>query len=604
MALLKPSPSPPPTPAEPARVITASSTLVDLGRGSAWAGWKFGIGDWQAEAWRLYDVVGELRFLAGWIGDSVSQCRLYVADLDQSGEETGEVDDPRILSLASAPLGAGPQREDNLRLLATGLVVGGESWIIAEEGATGKPKNWWVVSGTQIRREGSLISVERPIQYGGRVLTLRDGVDLLIRAWRPHPNAILQSDSPTRAAIPILREIELLTKREFAELESRLVSAGVWFLPEGLDFPRGEGDPEGLSGFMALLERVASTNIRDQSQASAMVPIMTTVPDALLDHLDKFKDPAQFWSPISAEIMELKERAIRRLGAVYETPVEILTGVGDTNHWTAWAVGEEGVKRIRPYLSTIADALTRGFLTPTLNEAGIENPERYAYAFDTAPLAVRPNRSAEALQLSDRYLITDEVAVTASAFGADQMPNEDERLKMLLFRAVASDPSLLTDPGVQQAIGMRISTSASPQPTPTQAIEPVDIETQDMPEGINDGPPTPEAEASSTVLVATACEATVLRALEIAGRRLARIGSRHPYTGISYEAHLTVGPVTDSTARTALTGVWDHVPRLASRLGLDPDALRDHLEMYCVELLTHGIPHQDDLLDATLRTLR
>src|SRR5690554_3923169 len=79
-----------------ARGLTASTATVELGRESAWASWKFGNREWQTEAWRLYDIVPELRFLAGWIGDSVSQCRLYVTRVDETGEETGEVEDRRI----------------------------------------------------------------------------------------------------------------------------------------------------------------------------------------------------------------------------------------------------------------------------------------------------------------------------------------------------------------------------------------------------------------------------------------------------------------------------------------------------------------------------
>src|SRR5690606_722303 len=316
------------------RGLTAATATVELGRESAWASWKFGNREWQAEAWRLYDIVPELRFLAGWIGDSVSQCRLYVTRVDETGEETGEVEDRRISEIGAQPLGSGSQRDDNLRLLGVDLAVGGEAWVVGEGALTDDPKSWFVVSGSQIHRNGDLISIRRPLSAGGKVLTLTDGEDVLIRAWRPHPNDIWQSDSPTRSAIPALREIELLTKREFAELESRLVGAGVWFLPEGIDFPRGEGDPEGMTGAMAMLQRAAAENIREQSRASSMVPIIATIPDNLLEHLEKFKDPSRFWSQLSEQILPMKEKAIIRVAASFEIPSELLTGLGDSNHWS------------------------------------------------------------------------------------------------------------------------------------------------------------------------------------------------------------------------------------------------------------------------------
>ena len=631
MALFRPAP-PKPAPVLP-KAVTAATALVDLGRGSAWATWKFGNWDWQIEAWRLYDVVGELRFITGWIGDSVSQARMYVTEIDETGEETGEVSDPSIAKMAAVPLGTGAQRDDNLRLLGIDLAVAGEAWIVGEEANTPNPKGWFVVSGGQIRREGGVISVNRPLQLGGKVLVLRDGTDMLIRAWRPHPNDILQSDSPTRSAIPILREIELLTKREFAELESRLVGAGVWFLPEGIDFPRGEDDPEGIEGFMALLQRLAATNIRDQSQASAMVPLMATIPDSLLEYLDKFKEPSRFWSDLSDHILEMKEKAIIRLAATFETPSEILTGIGDANHWSAWAVSEDGIKRIKPYLATIADTLTRGFLIPTLQRNGVENPERYAYAFDVGPLAVRPNRLEDALQLSDRFMLTDEETVKSGAFTKEQMPADAEKLKMLVFRSVAKDPSLLADPGVQAALGMRVPISIGAQPGPPAIEGPAeqDRPADSEPDTLDDGPSTdtPGPGSSSTralvadaqalldgkawdsetfrkSFIAATCDVVVLRALEIAGARLASRGERAGrYAGAAkHELHVRVGGATAEQATKALEGAWSHVPRIARPLGVDAVELERCLHAYCADLIVHGLAHSEDLLAESLRGVR
>lgn len=622
--------------ADRARGLTAATATVELGRESAWASWKFANREWQIEAWRLYDIVPELRFLAGWIGDSVSQCRLYVTRIDETGEETGEVEDRRISEIGAQPLGSGSQRDDNLRLLGVDLAVGGEAWVVGEGALTDDPKSWFVISGSQIHRNGDLISIRRPLSAGGKVLVLTDGADVLIRAWRPHPNDIWQSDSPTRSAIPALREIELLTKREFAELESRLVGAGVWFLPEGIDFPRGEGDPEGMTGAMAMLQRAAAENIREQSRASSMVPIIATIPDNLLEHLEKFKDPSRFWSQLSEQILPMKEKAIIRVAASFEIPSELLTGLGNSNHWSAWAVSEEGIKRCRPYLATIADTLTRGFLVPALERAGYADADQYAYAFDVAPLSVRPNRLPEALELWDRFLITDDEAVRAGAFSEEDMPTEQEKLKSLLFRSVAKDPALLADPGVQAALGM-YAPIAIGTPAPTPAIEEAPAEddteapkqsppSEPASEPVGETPPGTSARGSvqelaaliesdrqtisamysrwaSAHLSAIACEQAVLRALEIAGGRLATHADRRGrYAGTAkHELHVRAGGVERDRADKALEGALSHVPRLAKKLGVDPLELEGCLRDYCSTLIEHGIAHSDDLLAQSLQ---
>lgn len=556
------------------------------------------------EAWRLYDIIPELRFLAGWIGDSVSQARLYVTEMNDSGEESGEVEDSRIARHAATPLGSGSQRDDNLRLMGIGLAVCGESWPVSEGGATTDPLNWFVVSPGQIKRTGELISVMRPMQVGGGILELVDGRDLLLRSWRPHPNAIEQSDSPTRSAIPSLREIELLTKREFAEIESRLTGAGVWPMPEGFDFPRGENDPEGTTGFMAMLQRAAARNIQDQSNASAMVPITFTVPDHMVEHLDKFK-PITFWSELSAQIPELKRDAIGRVGAAFEIPGELATGLADSNHWTAWAISEEGIKRIKPYLSAIADTLTRGFLHPALERDGVADVERYAYAFDTAPLAVRPNRQPEALELWDRFLLSDVEAVKAGAFNKGQMPTDVERLKMLLFRAVEKDPTLLANPDVLRLLGApgAIEIQAPEPPALPAAPEPDEpVEDNSPPAEAPDGPNENQA-AVSRMRLAIA-RLAVLRAMELAGGRLTTPAERRALGGDRHDLHSRiVGHVTPEKATRALEGAWTHLPSAAESMGLPAPDLERFLHGYCVELLTRGIPHSDDLLGYSLAAL-
>ncbi len=612
--------------ADRARGLTAATAVVELGREGAWSSWKFANREWQIEAWRLYDIVPELGFLANWIGDSVSQCRLYVTRVDENGEETGEVDDGEIAKIGAIPLGSGSQRDDNLRLLGTGLAVGGESWVVGEDALTDNPQGWFVISGAQIQRTGQDVMIRRPLSAGGKILTLRDGQDVMMRAWRPHPNDIWQSDSPARRAIPALREIELLTKREFAELESRLVGAGVWFLPEGIDFPRGEGDPEGMTGAMAMLQRAAAENIREQSRASAMVPIIATIPQTLLEHLDKFKEPSRFWSTLSEHILPMKEKAIIRVAASFEIPSELLTGIGDSNHWSAWAVSEEGIKRCRPYLATIADTLTRGFLHPALERAGVEDPERYAYAFDVAPLSTRPNRLPDALELWDRYLLTDAEAVRSGAFSENDMPTHEERMKALLFRSVDKRPDLLADPGVQAALGMYsiinigaqvdIPAVEAPEPDAPKPDNSAPQETGDAP--IGETPAGTRAggmlqltammEADTPGYIASrnalpACEQVVLRALELAGGRLATHADRRGrYAGTpKHELHARRGGAEWEESDKALGGSFDHVPILAVRLGVDPVDLKRCLFSYCSTLIQHGTLHSEELLVESLR---
>lgn len=613
---------------EPRRALTGATAMVSLDPSGSWKTWKFGNTDWQKEAWRLYDIVPELRKLSGRIGDSLAQARLYVTQVDETGEETGEVEQENIRRLAAVPLGTGAQRDDMLRLAGTDLAVGGECYIVGENAASNPEAAsgaWFVVTGAAIKKLGDQISVKRPRTAGGGSLALTDGQDILIRCWRPHPNDTDQADSFTRSAIVPLREIELLTKREFAELDSRLTGAGVWFLPEGVDFPREDSDPEGMAGFMAVLQRAAAASMSDQSTAAAMVPIMATVPDHVLDHLDKIR-PINFWSELSAEISPMKDKAILRLASSAEIPAEVLTGIGDANHWTAWLVSEEGIRWIKGYLGLVADALTRGFLHLALTSMGVADPERYAFAFDTSTLAARPNRLDDALKLRELFLISDEETVKAGAFDPDQMPTVTERAAQIALALVQTQPELLLDPAVQQMLGFPAITHVSAQPALPAGEPDEDDDSADGPP--NDGaapeddpigenraltdalslriadltatrvaaPPSPEAVFNA------ACKLAIYRAMELAGGRLTTPQERRGrWADVArHDLPSRVGPISRDKALKVTEGAWNHVHVVADDLGVDAGDLRALLEGYVLELLTRGMPHHDDLLFAAL----
>lgn len=629
MALRKPKLAEP----VPRRALTGATAVVTLDGASSWKTWKFGNTDWQIEAWRLYDIIPELHKLSGRIGDSLAQARMYVAELDERGEEVGETTDARISALAGIPLGTGDQRDDSLRLAGIDLAVGGECWIVGENAASTPEKAagaWFVVTGSAFKKVGDSVKVKRPKILGGSDLVLTDGVDVLIRCWRPHPNDTDQPDSFSRSAIVPLREIELLTKREFAELDSRLTGAGVMFLPEGVDFPREEGDPEGLAGFMAYLQRAAAASMRDQSSAQAMVPIMATVPDSVLADLDKIR-PLTFWSELSGEISPMKDKAIARLASSAEIPGEVLTGIGDANHWTAWLISDEGIRWIKGYLGLVGAALTRGFLQLALASMGVANPERYAFAFDTSTLAAKPNRLDDALNLHDRFLLSDEEVVKAGAFDPAQMPSTTERAAQILLKLVQTTPDLILDPKIQAALGLPAVTTVGP-PQAQPAIEGGGSENDSPPDDGADGPPNDgeapaEPDPSESALLArqlservrsmaaiqaapptpervfnAAAKLTVLRALELAGGRLATPAERAGrWREVPrHELHHWVGPVTAEKARKVTEGAWNHVGVLATDLGVDATDVRALLEGYVLELLTRGVRHHDDLLYAAL----
>jgi hypothetical protein len=109
-------------------------------------------------------------------------------------------------------------------------------------------------------------------------------------------------------------------------------------------------------------------------------------------------------------------------------------------------------------------------------------------------------------------------------------------------------------------------------------------------------PPSPERVFNA------AAKLTVLRALELAGGRLATLQERSGrWRDVPrHELHHWVGPITPEKARKVTEGAWTHVPVMAADLGVNAEDVRALLEGYVVELLTRGLRHHDDLLYAAL----
>lgn len=610
-----------PFPSASTNAITAAVAQVDMSDGSSWKTWKFGNKDWQAEAWRLYDIVPELTKLAGRVGDSLAKARLYVTEVDETGEEQGEVTEERIKRLAAVPLGTGAQRDENLSLAGIDLSVAGECWLIGEGAAVNPERasgNWFVVTNAAVSRQGDEITVTRPQQRGGGKVKIVDGRDIMTRCWNPHPNDINQATSWTRPATVPLREIERLTMREFAELDSRLTGAGIMFVPEGIDFPRSSDDPIGIAGFMAYIQRAAQASMIDQSSASAMVPIMATVPTGT--DLAALKEGLiNFWSPLSGEISEMKDKAILRVANSAEIPPETITGMGDANHWSAWLITDEGTRWISRYLNLVAAALTRGFLHLALESMGVANPERYAYAFDTSGLAAKPNRLEDATSLHDRGLISDEEMVKSAAFDPDVMPTPEQYARQIVYKLAMAQPDMVLDPEVQRILGLPAIKSVGLPATAEQNAD------GDTPERSSDGPPNggtpPDAPDESASIEAAlnrriqaaavqpdrvlhaACKLMVMRALELAGGRLALPSERRPsgrWGNVPrHELHAHVGPISRDKAEQVTQGAWTHLPMAAADLGLDPERLKALLSGYVIELMMFGRVHEDHyLIDA------
>lgn len=439
---------------------------------------------WQDEVWRFHDTLGEFNFGVGWQASMVSRVRLRAARLQP------DADEPEIVTTGPAAdlmmrLGGGVAGQAQLmKRLTVQLSLPGEGYLVGE--SDGKLERWQVRSVDEIRVQSGQYQVidEESVTTG------QDWRDLaedhhVVRVWRSHDRYYHLADSPARSAREVMRELELINRKITAEYLSRLASAGVLAIPDEISFPVREEFADEPNPLMAEWVEIAATAIKNPGTASAVVPIPLVGPAEAIDKI-RFID---FTLKIDEKIIERRDSAIRRLATKLDIPAEILLGMSQANHWSAWQIDEGALKaHIAPTAELICDALTRGYLQPRLEASG-EDPEQWVVWYDMSELALRPDRSDNAVLAYDRQELSGEALRREMGFDEDDSPQpddlEDIGLKLLLRTVPNAAPAALDKLAGHKVLDLTADSPAAtggPEPPPGQGEEP-------PPTGEQAGPP-------------------------------------------------------------------------------------------------------------------
>lgn len=492
-----------------------------------------GTRSWQAEAWAAYDEVGEERFLASTLAGRLSQARLYVQHKPATGPHSSLRDDETdatdtapspTAALAEAVLAAlGASQQDlgqMLQRLATNLFVAGEGWLVGvprhvidEVSPSSAPAVtapspdpsltdlvWRVLAVTEVSSVGS----------DGRTVRLNLGTDgsapvevsadevYMVRVWRPHPARYWEADSPTRACLPILRELIGLTRHISAQIDSRLAGAGILVVPSSasaaLASDAADSNAYGAPDpFVSALMDSMLRPIENRDDASAVVPLVVTVPDEAADKMNHLT----FSSALDSGARDLRDEAIRRLALAQDAPPELLLGSGAMNHWGAWLTREDTVTtHIEPVLALICDALTSQYLRPVLLSAGLSEDEvrTLSVGYDVSALVARPNRSEEALNLHRAGAVSDEALREASGFDDSDAKPLDERALMQALAMVTKRPDLMGTIGIGPLTQEILKAYEGDYSAPSEALRALAVPPTIAPDPSSDASPASPSE--------------------------------------------------------------------------------------------------------------
>jgi hypothetical protein len=398
-------------------------------------------------AWYFYNKIPELRYIARYVANSLSQARLFVGKVNADPFNPSPVG-PRhpANQLLDNFAGGFEGQSELLDRLGLHLTVAGDSIIAGPEvGKTPPPPfdQWRVYSTQELYSRQGIIYYRKAST--GRDEPLPPGV-VAVRIWRPHPQRWERADSPVLSSFTVLREIDLLDQHVHASAVSRLAGAGLLLLPDEITFPADEVETEGIEvdPFIKHLTEVMSIAIKNRESAAAMVPIMlrgSAEAIAAIRHLT-------FSTPFDDKVPDLRNVALRRLALGMDVPPEVLLGMSESTQWSAWQTDESTVRlHTVPLLQLIANALTVGWFRPALEKMRLSDAvsneiSNLTVWFDTSNLAVRPNKSEESQALYDRFEADGSILRLTSGLTEADKPTKNELEEQILLFLIRNNTDL------------------------------------------------------------------------------------------------------------------------------------------------------------------
>lgn len=388
--------------------------------------------NWQEKAWRFYDVVPEMRLVVGYRAAALSKVKLKIGKVD--GPEPDIVDTPQTRAVTDAVtsgeflellFGGVAKHSEAMSRIAQHLTIVGETYNVVIDDGDGD--EWLILPPDHV--DSSQLYIADGVRKGYvRIKHPLTGVDVridarsaefnIMRLWNPHPHNFWDADSPTRGAISTLDKIQHMDAAVKAAARSRMTGGGLLFLPQEMALPRPSSTENNLSPeeeFQKNLYKAISTAIQNPESAEAAAPIISWVPGDVIDKIPK--EPITFWSEFDKAIKDLRDTEIRRYAAGQPMPTEMITGVGEVNHWTGWHLSEEDLKfDIAPLAELICDHLTIHVVQPLLGVG-------WAVIPDFSELVTRPNRTPEAIDLKREGIISVGEARIAAGYPEEIPPD-------------------------------------------------------------------------------------------------------------------------------------------------------------------------------------
>jgi hypothetical protein len=481
---------------------------------------------WQRRAWEYFDIIAEIKYAFGLLGNVTGRARLYPAyivdphqppvQLQNVAEEQGlppefvEACESVLQRVTSSTGGMATL----LRDAALNLCVAGECYLVQvpERIGSGEPETWDIrsVDEVVVSPDGKVRLKQRADARQQELIELPPTA-FVGRIWRGHPRWSQQADSSMIGVLQPCEDLLLFSHAARATGQSRL-NAGAMFIPDGLSAAAmpaepdpallGEPEPpvEDHDEFEEELIAAMTTPIADPDSAAAVVPLLIRGPAELGEKIKLFNFERSF-DPVLAE---RADRALDRIMQGIDVPKDVVTGLANVKYSNAIQIDKSLYKaHVEPLLLMICDAITMVYFRQALT--AMEQPEELVHRvtiwYDPSDIVLQANPEELADNGFDRYLISAAAWRRSHGFTEDDKPEGDELARRMIVEKGVLSPELTEavlqqiapalfgvmrqahqeqtgsplPPEVQQALGAPPSEAAPPAPPPPGGAVPTSL---------------------------------------------------------------------------------------------------------------------------------
>lgn len=386
--------------------------------------------DWQLQAYEYYNQIGEVYYGANFIGNCLARIRLIAAEQPKNLSEAPlETTNKTIVEAVRNFTNTRTGQTGLMRRFGHNMFLAGEVFLHGTEDDNGD-QTWEIYSTLEFSDNGD--GSYTLIRGDGMEPELLNDGELITRIWKEHPARAFNPDSAMRTCRKQCEKLLILDRQDMAVAKSRYAGSGILVIPAEI-VPPAIADEEGN-----IEEDPAKHPFVQDIQDSMIEPVVgdeqpeDVVPFVVVGQAEYLKEMRhiQFDKPLNPLSEEQKMATIRRMATAMDLPNEVLLGMEDTNHWTAWQIKEETFQtHIRPFVEMICNSLTVAYLHPQLKELGVKDYTKYIFWYDDTNLVARPDKAIAAQKAYDSIAISDKAYRRDMGYTEEDAPNDEEFIR-------------------------------------------------------------------------------------------------------------------------------------------------------------------------------